>query len=98
MKNIEKADKALERVSASQFLEGRKCSFLNGYCEKYRESEINITTWYDLSDNSTWIMASCFNDGWIDKNKFKVTSKTTVSEIMDAIINILWKYRHISGN
>lgn len=98
MRNIEKADKALERISGLQFLEGRKCSFLNGYYEKYGESEIQINTWYDLSDDSTWILASCFNNGWIDKAKFRVTSKTTINQIIDAIINILWKYRHISGN
>lgn len=96
MRNIEKADKSLEKVAISCFLDGRKCSFINGYYEQFGKSEININTWYDFSEDSAYVNASCFNNGWVDKESLKITSNMNISEITEHIFCILLKYRHIS--
>ena len=97
MRNIEKANKALERISVYAFLEGRRCSFINGYYERYKESDITISISHGFDADKVEIVGTLSCNGWNDKAIISVTNKTTLKSLTIQIIEMLVNFRHVVG-
>ena len=97
MKNIDKAEKALQKASVRAFLEGRKCSFMNGYHEKTDYVDITIGIAYHLGNDKASIIGNMACNGWNNKVEIPVTSRSTLKSLDIQIAEMLANFRQVVG-
>lgn len=99
MRNIERANRAFNEVSAMMFLEGRNCSFINGYEETFRNGKREgvISMYIDTENyNGTYIVIRAHVDGWNDGYYLNVGKFKSVRELKIRIIDIFSKFRSLA--
>lgn len=98
MRNIERANRAINDVSSMMFLEGRDCSFINGYEETFRNGnrECVISMYVDTeSYDGTYIVIRVYSDGWNNGHCINVGSYTSIKKLKIRILDTLSKFRSL---
>ena len=94
MRNINKANKAFEKICVMAFLEGRRCSLVDGiYHEGYLGGEIELFVYQDEVDGRISIRGQKSFGGWYDSIRFDIASLMTVTDICASLIDILDSFR-----
>ena len=94
MNNLQKAKKAFEKACCMEFLNGRKCSFVDGrYHEDYEGGEIEIYVYSEEGYNTVSIRGTKSFGGWYDVILNYLTSSMTATDIAEMILDMLDGFR-----